>query len=326
MGKRFNRREFKRRRQHIGLIMFVSLAILALGGLMFFGIDSSRSTTELGKIERVNAPEVAGVPEAVADLEAQKAKVAEKEVAAEPTTIQVPDIPYNATEQEAEDMLEDNGLKLGDVAKEPSDEYDEGGVFFQDPLPAVEVKRDSSVGITLSSGPEKVAKKESDGKAPEPATNDLYLTVPKLGLEDNAVADTEDPMALDNGAIKLPSTAFPWQDNGNTYITAHRIGYAGTPSYNQFYDLPSMRQGDEVILSDANGTTYTYQVTDVFAVMPQDNWVTDPVVGRDMVTLQTCVATVDDWWTITPGLLTSPPGPETARLVVQADRVDVQPA
>jgi sortase A len=129
---------------------------------------------------------------------------------------------------------------------------------------------------------------------------------------------------MDNGAIKLPSTAFPWQDNGNTYIAAHRVGYSGTPSYNQFYDLPSMQKGDEIILSDANGTVYTYEVTDVFAVMPHENWVTDPEPGRDMVTLQTCVASVDDWTTITPGLLSSPPGPETARLVVQADRVDVQ--
>ncbi len=322
MGKRSNRRAFRHRRRQAGLITFVSLVVLALGGLMFFGIDTSRSTAELGRIERVNAPEVAGAPEAVADLESQNAKVAEKE--AEPTAVQVPDIPYNATEQEAEDMLGDNGLKLGDVDKKPSDEYEKGGVFLQDPLPAVEVKKGGSVGVTLSSGPEE--KEAGDETPPEPATNDLYLTVPKLGLYDNSVANTEDPAALDNGAIKLPNAAFPWQPNGNPYIAAHRIGYAGTPSYNQFYDLPSMQQGDEIILTDANGTTYTYQVTDVFAVMPQENWVTAPVAGRDMVTLQTCVASVDDWWTITPGLLSSPPGPETARLVVQADRVDVQPA
>ncbi|MDQ3301906.1 MAG: sortase [Actinomycetota bacterium] len=320
MDKSFDKRVVRRRRQRVGFVVFVSLVTVALGGMLFFVVNPSQGSAGTDVVERVKTPELDEAPKVVADLEARRTEAAER------APVTVPDIPYNATQQEAKEMLVSEGLKLGDVAKEPSDEYDEGGVFFQDPLPAVEVKRDSSVGITLSSGPEKVAKKESDGKAPEPATNYLYLTVPKLGLEDNAVADTEDPMALDNGAIKLPSTAFPWQDNGNTYITAHRIGYAGTPSYNQFYDLPSMQQGDEVILSDANGTTYTYQVTDVFAVMPQDNWVTDPVVGRDMATLQTCVATVDDWWTITPGLLTSPPGPETARLVVQADRVDVQPA
>lgn len=310
MGERSRRRKFRRRRRGAGFILFVSLVIVVLGGLMFFGIDPSQRGDESSKVARVELPEAVEAPEAIAEPE--------------PVIVKVPDIPYNATEGEAKELLESKDLKLGDVEKKPNDEYDKGGVFLQDPLPGVEVKEGSRVGITLSSGPEP---KNLDGDdVPDPATNDLYLTVPKLGLYDNSVANTEDPIAMDNGAIKLPSTAFPWQPNGNTYIAAHRIGYAGTPSYNQFYNLPSMQRGDQVILSDANGTTYTYEVTEVFAVMPQDNWVTAPVAGRDMVTLQTCVASVDDWWTITPGLLSSPPGPETARLVVQAERTDVQQA
>lgn len=307
MGEGSRRRKFRRRGRGAGFVLFVSLVIVVLGGLIFFGTDPSQSEAGSNKVARVDAPEVAGAPEAIAEPE--------------PAIVQVPDIPYNATEEEAEEMLRNNGLELGEVKREPNDEYEKGGVFYQDPLPGVEVREGSRVGITLSSGPEK---KDAGGEAPEPATNDLYLTVPKLGLYDNYVANTEDPVAMDNGAIKLPSTAFPWQENGNTYIAAHRIGYAGTPSYRQFYNLPSMQPGDEIILEDANGTTYTYEVTKVFAVMPQDTWVTNPQAGRDMVTLQTCVASLDDWWTITPGLLTSPPGPETARLVVQADRVDVQ--
>jgi sortase A len=71
---------------------------------------------------------------------------------------------------------------------------------------------------------------------------------------------------------------------------------------------------------------YMYRVSDVFAVMPDETYVTNPQPGRDMITLQTCVASLTDWWTITPGLLTSPPGPETARLIVQADRVNVRVA
>ena len=322
--KRSKRSGFRRRRQRAGFIALLSLAAVVLGGMLFLGLDPLQRALGTSKVERLDAPEVAGAPEVVPDLEARRANAAEDEAAAGP--VAVPDIPYNATEQEAKEMLESKGLELGDVEKEPNDVYDEGGVFWQDPLPGVEVKRGSPVGITLSSSPDDDENQGSDTNAQEPPTNDLYLTVPRLGLYDNVVADTEDPVAMDNGAIKLPSTAFPWQDNGNTYIAAHRVGYAGTPSYNQFYDLPSMQNGDEVVLSDANGTTYTYEVTDVFAVTPQENWVTDPVAGRDMVTLQTCVASVDDWWTITPGLLTSPPGPETARLVVQANRVDVQPA
>ncbi|QYJ17340.1 hypothetical protein Rxycam_03188 [Rubrobacter xylanophilus DSM 9941] len=322
--KRSDRRKFRRRRRRAAFFAFVSLVALVLAGALLFAVETpqtaaSRGVVETEKIARVQSPELAEAPEAAPDPEGQSAKAAEREVAEE--TVAVPDIPYNATKEEAEKILEEHGLELGEVKRKPNDEYEKGGVFYQDPLPGIEIKEGSRVGITLSSGPEK---KEVDGEAPKPATNDLYLTVPKLGLYDNYVANTEDPVAMDNGAIKLPSTAFPWQENGNTYIAAHRIGYAGTPSYRQFYNLPSMQRGDEIILEDANGTTYTYEVTKVFAVMPQDTWVTNPQPGRDMVTLQTCVASLDDWWTITPGLLTSPPGPETARLVVQADRVDVQ--
>jgi sortase A len=85
-----------------------------------------------------------------------------------------------------------------------------------------------------------------------------------------------------------------------------------------------MQKGDDVLLEDANGTKYTYQVSKVFSVSPQENWVTAPIAGRDMVTLQTCTETLNDWWTIGPNLMSS--SPDTGRLIVQADRVDVKPA
>jgi sortase A len=271
---------------------------------MFVGIDPAQ---RVATVQRVEAPEIAQAPEAVAEPE--------------PEIVQVPDIPYNATEQEAEEMLEGAGLKLGKVEKEPNDEYDKGGVFLQDPLPAVEVEEGSEVGITLSSGPEKKEEDKSgeaqkggdeasDEKIPEPASEELYLTVPKMGLVDNYVANTKDPVAMDNGAIKLPSTGFPWQPNANTYIAAHVLGYSGTGSYMQFAGLPSMTYGDEVFLTDANGTTYKYAVSEILTVTPQDNWVTAPIEGKDMVTLQTCV---------------NPPYYDQ-RLVVRAERVDVDPA
>ncbi|BBL80472.1 hypothetical protein RxyAA322_23260 [Rubrobacter xylanophilus] len=173
----------------------------------------------------------------------------------------------------------------------------------------------------------KRAERDGEGPvAPPPGDPTMYLTIPKLGLYKNTVYNDSSPATLDLGAAKIPSTGFPWQDNANTYIAGHRIGYAGTESYYQFYELPSMQRGDEVILEDANGSIYKYKVTEVFAVMPWETWVTNPVPGKDMVTLQTCVASLNDWWSITPGLLTSPPGPETARLIVRAERVSVDPA
>lgn len=210
-------------------------------------------------VGRVETPDIAGAPEAVADLRAKAEQQAEKREAAE----------KKAEEKQA-------------------------------------AKRKES---------------EEEAKPPPPDDPTLYMTVPKLGVYGHTVRNDTSAPALDQGAVKIPSTGFPWQDNANTYIAGHRIGYAGTESYYQFYNLPLMQKGDEVILEDANGREYRYAVSEMFAVTPQDTWVTEPIPGRDMVTLQTCVATLDDWWTITPGLLTSPPGPETARLIVRADRV-----
>lgn len=159
---------------------------------------------------------------------------------------------------------------------------------------------------------------ERVGRTPAPDDKTLYLTVPTLGVYGHTVRNNDSAAALDQGAIKLPSTGFPWQKGANTYIAGHRIGYRDTESYYQFYDLPNMRKGDEVILEDSNGAKYVYRVTKIFAVTPQDNWVTDPVPGKDMVTLQTCTETVDDWQTIGPKLMTS--SPDTGRLIVRAER------
>ncbi|AHY46913.1 sortase [Rubrobacter radiotolerans] len=152
-----------------------------------------------------------------------------------------------------------------------------------------------------------------------PEDKTLYLTVPKLGLYGHTVRNDGSAEALDAGAIKIPETGFPWQQNANTYISGHRVGYAGTESYYQFLDLPKLKNGDEVILEDAAGNRYTYRVFKVFAVEPTDVWVTEPLAGRDVVTLQTCTETVNDWETIGPELLES--SPDTGRLIVRAERV-----
>jgi LPXTG-site transpeptidase (sortase) family protein len=162
--------------------------------------------------------------------------------------------------------------------------------------------------------------KEKESKAPPPPSDPtLYLTVPKLGIYSHTVRNDSSSWALDMGAIKLPTSAHPWQKNGNTYIAGHRIGWPGTQSYYQFYNLPSMVAGDVVYLTDTNGTVYEYRVSEVFAVSPSENWVTAPVAGRDMVTLQTCTESPTDWWTIGDDLMNSTP--QSGRLVVRADRV-----
>jgi sortase A len=153
--------------------------------------------------------------------------------------------------------------------------------------------------------------------APVPATNDLWMTIPKLGLYDNYVSNSNAHSALDYGAAKRVDTDFPWQNDANTYIAAHRLGWPGTASDHQFYNLPLLAYGDKIYLYDANGTTYTYEVTEIFEVLPSETWVTKSDPGRDMVSLQTCIENYGDYWTMGPNWY--------IRYVVRADRVAVIP-
>jgi sortase A len=154
--------------------------------------------------------------------------------------------------------------------------------------------------------------------APVPQTNDLWMTIPDLGLYENYVSNSNAHSALDYGAAKRVQTGFPWQDNANTYISAHRLGWPGTASDHQFYNLPLLEYGDKIYLYDANGTTYTYEVTEFFEVLPSETWVTGSVPGRDMISLQTCIENYGDYWTMGPNWY--------VRYVVRADRVAVTPA
>jgi sortase A len=153
---------------------------------------------------------------------------------------------------------------------------------------------------------------------PVPATKDLWMTIPKLDLYDNYVSNSNAHSALDYGAAKRVETKFPWQDDANTYISAHRLGWPGTASDHQFYNLPLLTFGDKIYLYDANGTTYTYEVTEIYEVLPTETWVTESVPGRDMVSLQTCIENYSDYWTMGPNWF--------VRYVVRADRVSVTPA
>ncbi len=145
----------------------------------------------------------------------------------------------------------------------------------------------------------------------------MFLSVPKLDITDALVLDGE--AGLELGAQHLEGAGYPWLPGSNTYIAGHRIGFPGTGSDHIFYSLPAMSESDEIILRDTLGQEYTYEVTEIFAVTPFDVWVADPVAGKDMVSLQVCTETPDDWWTIGPSLMSS--GPESGRLIVRAEKV-----
>ncbi len=145
--------------------------------------------------------------------------------------------------------------------------------------------------------------------AGEPEDKTLKVTIPKMArVKDGTFPDAagDDEQALkDNPGIHLQGTGFPWQEEANVYLAAHRLGYPNEPSFLAFWDLDVLENGDEVFVTDANGTRYTYRVFKEFIVNPTDLYVTEPIEGKNIVTLQTC--TLPDY---------------SQRLVVQAELVD----
>lgn len=189
------------------------------------------------------------------------------------------------------------------------------------PTPAEEEAAQEESAAEKKAAEERAAAEEEERRATAvPDDPTLFLTVPRLGIYGHTVRNDDSEAALDLGAIKVPSSGFPWQkEDTNTYIACHRIGWPGTESYNQCLNLPTMQMGDEVFLQDTLGRVYQYRISDLRAVSPSDSWVTKPVAGKDVVSLQTCTETPEDWWTIGPGLFGG--GPESGRLVAQAERV-----
>ena len=125
-----------------------------------------------------------------------------------------------------------------------------------------------------------------------PKDKTLKLTVPKMAQIDGDTVPTvpgTNMQALgDHAAIHLAGTGFPWDEEANVYMAGHRLGYPRTDSFLAFFDLNELEQGDEVYVTDASGTKYTYEVFKEFTVSPTDLSVTDPVSGKNVLTLQTC--------------------------------------
>lgn len=165
---------------------------------------------------------------------------------------------------------------------------------------------------------DEATEEDEDEATPTPPDDPtMFLSVPKLGIVDALVLDGE--AGLELGVQHLEGAGYPWLPGSNVYMAGHRVGFPGTGSDHIFYTLPVMEEGDEIILRDTLGQEYRYEVTEIFAVTPFDVWVADPVPGKDIVSLQVCTETPDDWWTIGPRLMSS--GPESGRLIVRAEKV-----
>ena len=139
---------------------------------------------------------------------------------------------------------------------------------------------------------------------PAPDTN-MTLTIEALALYDVPVISSPSYEVLDRGLMHEPESSLPWDGGAerNIFLAGHYLGWPGTASHLVFYNLDKLRSGDGVILRDGWGRGYRYRVSESFWATPYDSWVMGQEVGRDMLTLQTCI----------------PPSFEE-RLVVRADR------
>jgi sortase A len=278
MGKRSDQRKFRMRRRWAGFSLLVSLALVVFGVQFLMGVGSP-------------------------DLQPTAAHTATKGVLDRVKSPGVADAPKAISEKAQDAQL---------LASEEED--------VKSKAEKQQVDKEASQKADQKEAAQKQAKEQAKkpDTAPTPPTDDLWFSIPALGLYDNYVTDTNDFSAMDYGAIKLANSGFPWQNGANTYIAAHRLGWPGTGSDHQFYNLPSLAIGDVIYLGDVNGTTYTYKVSDFKEVGANDAWVTAPQAGRNMVSLQTCIENYGDYWTMGPHWY--------VRYIVQADRVSVTPA
>ena len=151
---------------------------------------------------------------------------------------------------------------------------------------------------------------ESTTNADGPKDKTLKLTVPAMArIENDEIPNTvgDDEEALKEYAgIHLEGTGYPWQPEANVYIAGHRLGFPNTESWLTFWDLNKVDVGDEIFVTDAAGTEYTYKVFKEFTVGPSNVSVTDVQPGKNILTLQTC--TLPDY---------------SQRLIIQAELVDI---
>ena len=150
---------------------------------------------------------------------------------------------------------------------------------------------------------------ESTTNAAGPEDKTLELTVPAMARIENdkipSTAGSDEEALKEHAAIHLEGTGFPWQPEANVYIAGHRLGFPNTESWLTFWDLNKVEVGDEVFVTDATGTKYTYKVFKEFTVGPSNVSVTAVKPGKNILTLQTC--TLPDY---------------SKRLIIQAELVD----
>ena len=200
------------------------------------------------------------------------------------------------------------GLGLQLEANEPA-----GQILREDPG----LGREQLKSLLLSDGDFSLPKKRELDRIGKPRRFDrkpgaaMSLSIRGLRLYDVPVTNSNTRKAFDQGIIHVPDTAFPWdqENEKNVFLAGHRLGDPGeADSRLVFYHLDELKPKDEIVLKDRRGRSYKYRVKELFKVEPDDAWVADTLVGRDLLTLMTyTLPNLED------------------RIVVRADRVQEDP-
>lgn len=168
-----------------------------------------------------------------------------------------------ATERSQEDLLERWELEVGQVTADPVVGGPEGAAADPGPDEAV----DPGTGLA-------VLQFDRPGSDAPVVTDEPLFVVEGVGVDD-----------LKLGPGHYPDTGLPGAP-GNFAVAGHRSTY-GAP----FFRLEELVAGDEVLVTDRNGTRFTYRVTEQRIVAPDDRsvLVSDPLgSGRPTLTLTTC--------------------------------------
>jgi sortase A len=197
---------------------------------------------------------------------------------------------------------------VGSPFTNPAPAVESGALDRGEPaLPAIKPPSGQRAQGGLSEEQRQERREERKVAVPEDKT--LRVTIPAMKRVHDATipyAGGYDEAAFKNHAgVHLRGTGSPWQKVANVYIAGHRLGYMGTPSWLGFWDLNNVETGDKIFVTDSMGRRYVYRVFKEFIVDPEAVHVTQPLEGKNVLTLQTC--TLPDY---------------SQRLIVQAERVE----
>lgn len=138
------------------------------------------------------------------------------------------------------------------------------------------------------------------------------LTIPSLGIEAPLVyitgtTENDFQKGLAGGVVHYPGTA-DVGNPGNSYFFGHSsdLPWSKGKYKTIFKDLPNIKEGDTIFVSDSTGTTFLYKAKRAFIVDPKETWVLDQYENKKIIlSLQTSY----------------PVGTAKQRFVVQAELV-----